>query len=144
VELAFDCHFRAAVCGEVLAPFPVRLHDLANRLLACDNYTMSSLSEKLNPNRFTAMSGFFAAVVGYVLSEAFTSPKIADMKVNEEEGVVYIQHEGDAGYDTIESLEVLRENWNKLMDAADLTPEERREAVELFRTSVGIFPGTQI
>ena len=32
---------------------------------------MSNLAEKLNRNRFTAMSGFFAAIVGYVLSEAF-------------------------------------------------------------------------
>ena len=103
-----------------------------------------TLAEKLHPGRFTAMSGFFAAVVGYVLSESFTNPKILDIKVNEEEGAVYIQHEGDAGYDTVESLEVLRDNWNKLMDAADLTPEERREAVELFKLSVGVFPGTQI
>jgi len=65
-------------------------------------------------------------------------------EVNETEGVVYIRHEDEAGYDTIEPLEAMRDNWNKLMDAAELTPEERREAVELFQISVGIFPGTQI
>ena len=49
----------------------VRRHDLAYRHPVCDNCAMSNLAEKLNRNRFTAMSGFFAAIVGYVLSEAF-------------------------------------------------------------------------
>jgi hypothetical protein len=103
-----------------------------------------TLAEKLNPNRFTAMSGFMAAVVGYVLGESFTNPQIAEITVSEEEGFAYIRKEGDIGFNDIESLKDLRDNWNNLMNAADLTPDERREAVRLFKERVGILPGTGV
>ena len=103
-----------------------------------------SLAEKLNPNRFPDMSPFMAAVVGYVLGESFTDPQIAEMTVSEAENLAYFRKEDDAGFSGIQSLEDLRGNWNRLLDAADLTVDERREAVELFRAKVGILPGTKI
>ena len=48
------------------------------------------------------------------------------------------------GFDGIQSLDDLRENWNRLMDAAGLTPEERTQAVELFRRKIEAVPGTGI
>jgi len=38
----------------------------------------------------------------------------------------------------------LRHNWNRLLDAAGLTPEERREAVRLFNSKVEKVPGTEL
>ena len=84
-----------------------------------------------------------AAIVGYVLGESFTDPQIAEIKVSEAENLVYIRKAGAAGFDGIQSLEDLRNNWNQLMDAAGLTPGERRRAVELFRTRIEAVPGTR-
>ena len=53
-----------------------------------------------------------------------------------------VRKAGAVGFDGIQSLEDLRNNWNRLMDAAGLTPEERRRAVELFRARVEAAPGT--
>jgi len=88
------------------------------------------LIQKLNPSRFPGMSPFMAAVVGFVLGESFTNPEIAELTVSESENLVYIRQAGAVGFDGMESLEDLRRNWNRLLDVAGLTPEERREAVE--------------
>jgi hypothetical protein len=42
------------------------------------------------------------------------------------------------------SLDNLRNNWNLLLDAADLADEERREAVRLFNEKVEKIPGTEM
>ena len=55
---------------------------------------------------------------------------------------MYIRQVGAAGFEGIQSLEDLRNNWNRLRDAAGLTPDERREAVELFNRRVTAVPGT--
>ena len=57
------------------------------------------------------MSPFMAAIVGYVLGEAFTNPDIAEIMVSEAENLVYIRKSGAAGFDGIESLADLRNNW---------------------------------
>ena len=105
---------------------------------------MSELTRKLHPDRFDGMSPFMAAVVGYVLGQSFTEPEIAEITVSESENLVYIRQAGAVGFDGIESLADLRGNWNRLMDAASLTPEERLEAVELFKAKVERVPGTDV
>jgi len=67
------------------------------------------------------MSPFMAAIVGYVLDQAFTEPAIAEIKVSKTENLVYIRQAGAVGFDGIESLGDLRNNWNRLMDAAGLS-----------------------
>jgi len=42
---------------------------------------MTSLAEKLHPDRFTEMSPLMAAIAGYVLGESWTDPKIAEIAV---------------------------------------------------------------
>jgi hypothetical protein len=42
------------------------------------------------------------------------------------------------------SLDDLRNNWNRLLDVADLTDEERREAVRLFNEKVEKISGTEM
>ncbi len=86
---------------------------------------MLSLVEKLHPNRFTEMSPFMAAIVGFVLGEPWTKPEIFEVTVSETENLLYIRKEGAIGFDGVQSLEDMRNNWNRLLDAAGLTPEER-------------------
>ena len=90
------------------------------------------------------MSPFMAAIIGYVLGESYTEPEIAEIAVSEAEGLVYIRRAGGAGFDGMQSLDDLRENWNRLLDAAGLTTEERAEAVRLFVARVEKVPGTEL
>ena len=103
---------------------------------------VDSLKKKLNPSRFPGMSPFMAAVVGYVLGESFTDPEIAELTVSETENLVYVRQAGAVGFDGLQSLEDLRNNWNRLMDVAGLTPDERQEAVRLFSKKIEKVPGT--
>lgn len=105
---------------------------------------MQELATKLNPKRFPGMSPFMAAVVGYVLGQSFTNPEIAEITVSESEGLVYIRRTGDAGFDGIQSLDDFRANWNRLLDAAQLTTDERAEAVRLLNSKVLKLPGMEI
>jgi hypothetical protein len=106
--------------------------------------SMNSLNKKLNPARFPGMSPLMAAVVGHVLGESFTDSQIAEINVSETEGIVYFRKSGAVGFDGLQSLEDLRNNWNRLLDVAGLTPEERHEAVQLFVTKVEKVPGTEL
>jgi hypothetical protein len=54
------------------------------------------LVAKLRPDRFTAMSGKMAAIVGYILDERFTKPTISDLVVTAD-GFVLAQKEGEVG-----------------------------------------------
>ena len=105
---------------------------------------MPTLAEKLHPSRFSEMSPFMAAIVAYVLGEAWTEPAIAEITVSEAEDLVYVRKADGAGFDGIQNLSDLRNNWNRLIDAAGLTPDERREAVALFRERIETLPGTQV
>lgn len=105
---------------------------------------MHGLKAKLNPRRFPGMSPFMAAIVGYVLGESYTDPEIAEIAVSESEGLVYIRQAGAVGFDGMQSLDDLRENWNRLLDAAGLAPDERREGVRLFTDKVDKVRGTEL
>lgn len=105
---------------------------------------MKELAAKLNPKRFPGMSPFMAAVVGYIFGQSFTNPDIAEITVSESEGLVYIRQSGAVGFDGMQSLDDLRENWNRLLDAAQLSADERAEAVRLFNSKVLRVPGTEI
>lgn len=105
---------------------------------------MFKLAEKLHPNRFTEMSPFMAAIVAYVLGESWTDPAIAEVAVSETQDLVYMRKAGSAGFDGLQSLTDSRNNWNRLLDAAGLTPDERPKAVQLFHQRVETVPGTRI
>jgi hypothetical protein len=105
---------------------------------------MNELIRKLNPGRFPGMSPLMAAVVGYVLGESFTDPQIVEITVSEVEGIVYFRREGAVGFDGLQSLEDLRGNWNRLIEVAGLTSDERKEAVRLFNSKVEKLPGTEV
>ena len=105
---------------------------------------MDSLKQKLNPTRFPGMSPFMAAIVGYVLEEPFTDPEIAEIKVSETENLVYVRQVGSVRFEGLQSLVDLRNNWNRLIDVAGLTAEERKEAVRLFQARVEKIAGTEV
>jgi hypothetical protein len=102
------------------------------------------LTTKLHPRRFPNMSPMMMAILGYVLDEHYTTPEIEEMAVSENENRVYIRKAGDVGFNRIESLEDMRNNWNRLLDVAGLTPEERRAAVQLFNSKVEKLPETGV
>lgn len=112
--------------------------------LGCTSRMMDSLKAKLHPSRFTEMSPLMAAIVGYVLGEHYTTPEIAEIAVSENENIVYIRKAGSVRFDGLQSLEDMRNNWNRLIDVAGLTPDERSEAVRLFNDRVERVPGTQM
>jgi len=82
-----------------------------------------TLSEKLHPDRFSAMSGKMAAIVAYVLGESWTEPAIQALSVTSD-GYVTTDSEffGEAAD--------LDRNLLNLLIAAGLTQDERAE----FRT----------
>ena len=82
--------------------------------------------------------------MGFVVEESFTDPQIAEVMVSENENIVYIRKSDGVGFDGMESLEDLRNNWNRLIEVAGLTADERREAVELFNSKVERVPGTEV
>ena len=88
-----------------------------------------TLADKLRPDRFSAMSGRMAAIVGYILNEPWTEPAIAALSVTTD------------GYVTTESeffgeAADLDRNLLNLFIAADLTPEERGEFERRYRERV--------
>jgi len=85
-----------------------------------------------------------SAIVGYLLGEPLTDPEIAELTVSENENLVYIRKAGEVGFDGIQSLGDIRMNWNRLLDVAGLTAEERKEAVRLFNSKVERVPGTEV
>ena len=52
-------------------------HKLCARIVAM----REQLVAKLRPDRFTAMSGKMAAIVGYILDERFSEPAISELVV---------------------------------------------------------------
>ncbi len=79
-----------------------------------------------------------------IASPPVTTPDIAEITVSETENLVYLRKAGDAGFDGLQSLDDLRHNWNRLLDAAGLTEEERHDAVRLFNSKVAAVPGTKL
>lgn len=92
---------------------------------------LENLQRKLHPGRFSAMSPKMAAIVGFILDARYTSPAIDEMA--SDGFVVMASHEGEVGMNyMLGSVKDLESNWEKLLDAADLTFEERAHAQQLF------------
>jgi hypothetical protein len=95
------------------------------------------LVAKLRPDRFSAMSGKMAAIVGYILSEPFSEPAISELVVTSD-GFVLAQREGEVGAnDLIGSEADLNRNLLDLITAAGLTSEEIHAFGVLQRQQIG-------
>lgn len=88
-----------------------------------------TLATKLNPDRFSAMSGKMAAIVGYILGESWTEPEIAALSVTSD-GFVLTDAEffGEAAD--------LDRNLLNLLVAAETTMDERTEFERRYRERV--------
>ena len=94
------------------------------------------LIEKLRPDRFTAMSGKMAAIVGYILDERFSDPAISELVVTSD-GFVLAQTEGEVGANDMIGEEAdLNRNLLSLIEAAGLSDEEIREFGRLQRERI--------
>ena len=78
------------------------------------------LADLLHPRRFSAMSPKMTAIVAYVLGEHWTEPEIAWLSVTADGHVV-----SDAHF--LGAAEDLDRNVGNLLDAAELTQEQRQE-----------------
>jgi len=94
------------------------------------------LIDKLRPDRYTAMSGMMAAIVGYILDQRFTDPAISELVVTSD-GFVLAQSEGEVGANDMIGEEVdLNRNLLTLIEAAGLTQEEIQEFGRLQRRRI--------
>ena len=105
---------------------------------------IDSLKRKLDPRRFPGMTPFMMAMLGYVLGEQYTKPEIEELVVSEGDNLVFIRTAGAVKFNDRKPLDDVRSNWNRLMDAAALTPEERAVAVRLFKAKVEMVPETEV
>ena len=95
-----------------------------------------TLVRKLHPARFPDMSGLMAAIVGCILDRQFTEPTIAGLFLTSD-GYVLGWHYDDVGCnDFIGARSDLERNWNRLLDLAELTDEERRLAEYKYRQHI--------
>jgi hypothetical protein len=95
-----------------------------------------ALVKKLHPSGFDAMSPRMAALVGCVLGHGYTEPALVELTVTSD-GILLARAEGDIGMNEfIGPSSEFRRNWEKLLDAADLTPAERAEAEALYAKRV--------
>lgn len=98
-----------------------------------------SLAEKLDPRRFTAMSGKMAAIVGYIVDAHdvwITSPAIIGLVVTSSGGVLAATDEDPLFDEFIGHESDLRRNWTTLLDVAGLNAFERELAEHLYRQRV--------
>lgn len=94
------------------------------------------LIDKLRPDRFSAMSGKMAAIVGYILNEPFSDPAISELVVTSD-GFVLAQSEGEVGANDLIGEEAdLNRNLLTLIQAAGLTDDEVREFGRLQRERI--------
>jgi len=88
-----------------------------------------TLAHKLRPERFTAMSGRMAAIVGYILAEPWTQPPITALSVTSD-GFVTTES------DFLGEAADLDRNLLNLLIAAELTPDELVEFERRYRERV--------
>jgi hypothetical protein len=94
------------------------------------------LASQLRPDRFTAMSGQMAAIVGYILDERFSEPIITELVVTAD-GFVLAQREGEVGANELLGNEAdLNRNLLTLIEAAGMTEDETREFGRLQRERI--------
>ena len=95
---------------------------------------VETVQQKLNPRRFPGMSPKMAAIVGFVVGKKYTKQAIGSMYVTSDGFVIARPSvEGGIGHEIfIGTLSDLEDNWERLLDAADLSIQERAIAERLF------------
>ena len=101
------------------------------------NNTVSlTLTRKLHPSRFPHMSNKMAAIVAYILDEQWTSPRITEMAITSD-GQVLTAMDGEVGLNhIIGGAKDLDRNIEDLLDAAELSNEEKADWIVLYHIRV--------
>jgi hypothetical protein len=88
--------------------------------------TLVALGQKLDQRRFTAMSDKMAALVAYIVPEVpFTvAPAITSLVIISGGPLMVMAVNEDGSGTTIGTLSDFTRNWDNLITAADLTPDE--------------------
>ena len=95
-----------------------------------------SLVAKLDPRRFTGMSPKMMAIVGYIVDEKYNWPNIEEMIITEDD-MVLARESCDFGYNAfIGAKSDLDRNWRNLIEVADLTQEEEKIAMLLYKRKI--------
>lgn len=93
---------------------------------------LESLTAKLHPARYSAMSAKMASIVGYILGQEWVKPQVNFLMVTSD-GFVLAQVKGDIGLNHFIGAETdLARNWDELLKVADLGPDELTLAEKLF------------
>ena len=87
------------------------------------------VTHKLHPSQFSDMSGKMAAMVGCILDQAWTTPRITSMMITSDGHVLT-----DTEY--LGSAQDWDRNLTLLLDAAELTDPEREWFMTLYRRRV--------
>ena len=94
------------------------------------------LTEKLHPTRFTAMSGRMAAILGFVLSQTWTMPRMQELHITSD-GFLMARSSEDIGCnDFIGAVADWDSNLQRLFGVAEVTPDERQEFAGLWQLRV--------
>lgn len=108
------------------------------RVVGCGRIVVvrDNLVAKLRPDRFSAMSGKMAAIVGYIVDERLSDPAISELVVTSD-GFVLAQREGEVGANEMIGSEAdLNRNLLDLIEAAGLSEDEIREFGRLQRQRI--------
>jgi len=97
---------------------------------------LATLTEKLHPRRFTAMSPKMGSIVAYILGQEWVKPQVNSLMVTSD-GFVMAQVKGDIGLNHFIGAESdLQRNWKELLHVADLGQDEYTLAEKLFTEKV--------
>ena len=97
---------------------------------------LESLTVKLHPSRFTAMSAKMGSIVAYILGQEWVNPQINCLMVTSD-GFVMAQVKGDIGMNHFIGAESdVKDNWVRLLDCADLGHDERTLADKCYAEKV--------
>lgn len=97
---------------------------------------LSRLRDKLQPSRFP-ISPKTAAIVGYILGEHLVDPPIIELIITSD-GYALARVEEQVGCDTfIGTYADVYRNWMRVLQVADLTPDEYMGALACFASTVG-------
>ena len=97
---------------------------------------LESLTAKLHPKRFTAMSPKMGSIVAYILGQEWVTPQVNSLMVTSD-GFVLAQVKGDIGLNHFIGAESdLQRNWKELLHVADLGHDERTLAEKLYGEKV--------
>jgi hypothetical protein len=97
----------------------------------------NSLHRKLDPQRFPNMSLQMAAILGFVLGRAYTTPTLTDVQVTPD-GHVLAEQEGVGHSMHLGAEADLRANLSRLGMAAGLDQEEWTQFAAMVRSRLGM------